>query len=143
MQGVNTWFTTMVKGNFPLPLPLHWSRFAGAGGANITQTTFSAVVYPVHFLSAWMLADTPSESRTTFNFLGVPARLIFHAIKIGRSDRAGKATAMENGLNEGMEEVVMVKEENSRIQNKILEAQERTNQTPLTRMFKYTGPGMN
>jgi hypothetical protein len=79
-----------------------------------------------------MLADTPSESRTTFNFLGVPARLIFHAIKIGRSDRAGKATAMENGLNEGIEEVVMVKEENSRIQNKILEAQERTNQTPLT-----------
>jgi hypothetical protein len=37
----------------------------------------------------------------------------------------------------------MVKEENSRIQNKILEAQERTNQTPLTWMFKYTGPGMN
>jgi hypothetical protein len=28
----------------------------------------------------------------------VPARLIFHVIKIGRSARAGKATAMENGL---------------------------------------------
>jgi hypothetical protein len=38
------------------------------------------------------------ESRTTFNFLGVPGRLIFHVIKIGRSARAGKATAMENGL---------------------------------------------
>jgi hypothetical protein len=33
-----------------------------------------------------------------FNFLGVPARLIFHVIKIGRSTRAGKATVMENGL---------------------------------------------
>jgi hypothetical protein len=31
-------------------------------------------------------------------YLGVPARLIFHAIKIGRSARAGKATAMENCL---------------------------------------------
>jgi hypothetical protein len=30
--------------------------------------------------------------------LGVPGRLIFHVIKIGRSARAGKATAMENGL---------------------------------------------
>jgi hypothetical protein len=28
----------------------------------------------------------------------VAARLIFHVIKIGRSARAGKATAMENGL---------------------------------------------
>jgi hypothetical protein len=43
-----------------------------------------------------MLADT--QSRNTFNFLGVPRRLIFHVIKIGRSARAGKATAMENGL---------------------------------------------
>jgi hypothetical protein len=32
-------------------------------------------------------------------FLVVPARLIFHAIKIGRSTRAGKATEMENWLN--------------------------------------------
>jgi hypothetical protein len=30
----------------------------------------------------------------------VPARLIFHVIKIGRSTRAGKATAMANGLND-------------------------------------------
>jgi hypothetical protein len=28
----------------------------------------------------------------------MPARLIFHVIKIGRSTRAAKATAMENGL---------------------------------------------
>jgi hypothetical protein len=28
----------------------------------------------------------------------VPARLIFHDIKIGRSARAGKAAVMENGL---------------------------------------------
>jgi hypothetical protein len=28
----------------------------------------------------------------------VPGRLIFHVIKIGRSARAGKETAMENGL---------------------------------------------
>jgi hypothetical protein len=28
------------------------------------------------------------------------ARLIFHVIKIFRSARAGKATEMENGLNE-------------------------------------------
>ena len=34
----------------------------------------------------------------TFNFLGMPARLIFHVIEIGRSTRAVKATAMENGL---------------------------------------------
>ena len=30
----------------------------------------------------------------------MPGRLIFHVIKIGRSARAGKATAMENGLNQ-------------------------------------------
>jgi hypothetical protein len=28
----------------------------------------------------------------------MPGRLIFHVIKIGRNARAGKATAMENGL---------------------------------------------
>ena len=33
----------------------------------------------------------------TFKFLGVPARLIIHEIKISRFVRAGKATAMENG----------------------------------------------
>jgi hypothetical protein len=31
--------------------------------------------------------------------LGVSGRLIFHVIKIGRSARTGKATAMENCLN--------------------------------------------
>jgi hypothetical protein len=31
----------------------------------------------------------------------VPGRLIFHVIKIGRSARAGKVTAMENGLKPG------------------------------------------
>jgi hypothetical protein len=31
----------------------------------------------------------------------VPGRLIFHVIKIGCYARAGKATAMENGLNNG------------------------------------------
>ena len=39
------------------------------------------------------------EHVSTFaNFLGVPARLIFHEIKIGRFARTGKTTAMENGL---------------------------------------------
>ena len=57
------------------------------------DSTFSVVVY----LSACLLADT-RESRTTFNFLGVPARLIFHVMKIGRSTRAGKAAVVENGL---------------------------------------------
>ena len=48
-------------------------------------------------VSAFVRADT-LESWTTFNFLGVPARLIFHEIKIGLSAREGKETAMENGL---------------------------------------------
>jgi hypothetical protein len=74
----------------------HCSRFARAGGANIT------------LLSLWLpnlcifcppeCSRTRHESRTTFNFLGVPGRLIFHVIKIGRSARAGKTTAMANGL---------------------------------------------
>ncbi len=45
-----------------------------------------------------MHADTLG-SRTTFNFHGVLARLIFHEIKIGRFARADKASAMENSLN--------------------------------------------
>ena len=50
-------------------------------------------------LGASLLTDTPWKlNYITFNFLGVPARLIFHVIKIGRFTRAGKATAMENGL---------------------------------------------
>jgi hypothetical protein len=32
----------------------------------------------------------------------LPAQLIFHVIKIGRFTRAGKATAMENGLKNGL-----------------------------------------
>jgi hypothetical protein len=36
------------------------------------------------------------------NFFGVPGRLIFHMIKIGRSARADKATAMENGPKTGL-----------------------------------------
>ena len=36
------------------------------------------------------------ELVSTFNFIGVPGRLIFHVIKIGRSAPAGKATAMAN-----------------------------------------------
>jgi hypothetical protein len=35
---------------------------------------------------------------TLFNFLGVPARLIFHKIKIDLSARAGKVTVIEKHL---------------------------------------------
>jgi hypothetical protein len=34
-------------------------------------------------------------------------RLIFHVIKIGRSTRAGKATAIENGLRPNLTEVLL------------------------------------
>ena len=50
------------------------------------------------FFCPFECSRTRHESRTTFNFLDVPARLIFHVIKIGRSTRAGKATAIENCL---------------------------------------------
>ena len=50
------------------------------------------------FFVRFECSRTRHESRTTFNFLDVPARLIFHVIKIGRSTRAGKATPMENCL---------------------------------------------
>ncbi len=76
----------------------HCSRFARAGGANMFQ-----LLLWVSNLSAFCLllcAQTrfmEVELHLT-DFLGVPTRLIFHEIKIGRSVRADKATAMENGL---------------------------------------------
>ncbi len=48
-----------------------------------------------------------------FNFLAVPAQLIFHRIKIGRFVRADKATAMENaGLTHAKK--LMLNKEKSR-----------------------------
>jgi hypothetical protein len=70
--------------------------FAHAGGANITQ--LSMYLPNLCIFCPPECSRTRHESRTTFNFLGVPGRLIFHVIKIGRSARTGKATAMENGL---------------------------------------------
>ena len=74
----------------------HCSRFAHADVANMFQLLLQVSNLSV-FLSAFVRADT-IESLT---FYGVPARVILHEIKIaGRSARAGKATAMENGLKE-------------------------------------------
>jgi hypothetical protein len=75
--------------------PISIGRFARAGGANITQ--LSLYLSNLCIFCPPDCSRTRHESWTTFNFLGVPARLIFHVIKIGHFTRAGKTTAMENG----------------------------------------------
>jgi hypothetical protein len=58
------------------------------GGANITQLSLYLSI--LHIFCPFECSRTRHESRTTFNF-DLPARLILHVIKIGRSTRAGQS----------------------------------------------------
>jgi hypothetical protein len=87
------WQTIFLRriGNFPL-------QSLCPSGRSKHYSTFSVVAYPVHFFVRLNARGHAMKVGYTFNCLDVPARLIFHVIKIVRSARAGKATAMANGL---------------------------------------------
>jgi hypothetical protein len=90
-------YSNMAVGKFPMgsydviKAIFHCSRFARAGGADIAQLSLQLSILCIFCPPE--CSRTRHESRTTFNFLNVPARLIFHVIKIVRSTRAGKAWA--------------------------------------------------